>query len=674
MATQSRFISLTPYCLVEYMFEPIGSSNFLTDDIILLKNEKSGVYQIYNEDGSLSTTRNIKDLTLTSIGNNKVAYLDSEKIPNYVDYDDSMTETSLTGYNVVYDRVRFHFITGFDFAGFEAIILGIMNKQNNGENHLFANILLAPETIGELITFNPKPLFLSDSQFDRYIDVLVPSIKNINQEFDSALNKAVTFSAAITPTTGGYSGFITNAPITITLSECAKRSKLATDQNVKYDIFEITENYDASVSQTNEFDNVGASVAESPSGDFIEYYLTWNGGFPEELISILNKRNPNDDWVIIHQLSIFEQVGSAFINTSRQIIFQEDDWDEPLVYRPVLKNAGSAVSMSIDLLSRLTNRRNGEQIIREASFALLSPKKYGRKLNVIPLSDEPQSQKVYNKIIKKDFEATKLFIEPTFAPGFEGDLPIPRVPLTTTEYIPIFFNNNNISISNNNGMLKTRDIADEIIFGPGALRFIMSPFDNVIKLKMFNIINKKPVPLDLNLTAASYRMTFETPEGKVQIQNDNSDKTENLASGEISFKVSKVDSSTIFKSNDRTMYITSVSQEGTETLMYTGEWRKPTQQADVDAAIKAAKAAYSDIENREAKITDLENKIATLVANEDKKKFSITRNNVIKKKAVAPAVNRYGMPSPNKIRTQVSNAGIKSKNVAVFSKLTKKIE
>jgi len=656
------------------MFEPIGSSNFLTDDIILLKNEKSGVYQIYNKDGSLSTTRNIKDLTLTSIGNNKVAYLDSEKIPNYVDYDDSMTETSLTGYNVVYDRVRFHFITGFDFAGFEAIILAIMNKQNNGENHLFANILLAPETIGELITFNPKPLFLSDSQFDRYIDVLVPSIKNINQEFDSALNKAVTFSAAITPTTGGYSGFITNAPITITLSECAKRSKLATDQNVKYDIFEITENYDASVSQTNEFDNVGASVAESPSGDFIEYYLTWNGGFPEELISILNKRNPNDDWVIIHQLSIFEQVGSAFINTSRQIIFQEDDWDEPLVYRPVLKNAGSAVSMSIDLLSRLTNRRNGEQIIREASFALLSPKKYGRKLNVIPLSDEPQSQKVYNKIIKKDFEATKLFIEPTFAPGFEGDLPIPRVPLTTTEYIPIFFNNNNISISNNNGMLKTRDIADEIIFGPGALRFVMSPFDNVIKLKMFNIINKKPVPLDLNLTAASYRMTFETPEGKVQIQNDNSDKTENLASGEISFKVSKVDSSTIFKSNDRTMYITSVSQEGTETLMYTGEWRKPTQQADVDAAIKAAKAAYSDIENREAKITDLENKIATLVANEDKKKFSITRNNVIKKKAVAPAVNRYGMPSPNKIRTQVSNAGIKSKNVAVFSKLTKKIE
>ena len=96
--------------------------------------------------------------------------------------------------------------------------------------------------------------------------------------------------------------------------------------------------------------------------------------------------------------------------------------------------------------------------------------------------------------------------------------------------------------------------------------------------------------------------------------------------------------------------------------------------ATSEAAIKAAKEAYSEVENREAKITELENKIAELAANESKQKFSITRNTIVKKKATAPAVNRYGMPSPKKIRTEVSNAGIKSKNVAVFSKLTKKIE
>jgi hypothetical protein len=670
---ESRFISLTSYCLVEYMFEPIGSLNFLNDNITLLQNNKSGVYQIYNEDGSFSSTKNIKDLTAISLGNNTVVYADSEKVPNYTDYDDDMTETTLSGWNVVYDRVRFHFVAGFDFEGFEAIILAIMNKQNNGENHLFANILLAPDNIGELITFNSKPLFLSDSQFDRYIDILVPSIKNINQDFSVAPVPGNTFAAAITPTDSGYSGFITNAPISISLSECSKRNELATDVGIKYDTFEISENYDASVSQTNEFDDVGTSISESSNGDFIEYYLTWNGGFPEELISILNKRNPNDDWVIIHQLSVFEQVGSSFINTARLVIFQEEDWDEPLVYRPILKNAGSAVSMSIDLLSRLTNRRNGEQIIREASFSLISPKKYGRSLNVIPLSDEPQSQKVYNKIIKKDFEATKLFIEPTFAPGFNGDEIIKNKPVKSVEYVPVFFSNNNISVSNNSGITKTRDISDEIIYGPGKLKFILSPFDNAIKLKLFNVINNKAVPLDLNLTGAKYRMVFETDSGKIKVDNEKSSTSENLSIGEISFKVSQADSESMFKSDKQTVYITSVSQDGVETLMYTGEWRRPTQQDDVDSAKVSAKESFDEVDNREAKITAMEEKIAMLIENENKRKFTISRNNIIKKKATPAAVNRYGMPSPKKIRTEVSNAGKKSGKKSTFSKLAKKI-
>lgn len=656
---ESRFISLTPYCLVEYMFEPLGSLNFLTDDVNLLKNETAGIFQIYNGDGSFSSTKNIKDLTATTIGNNKMVYLDSEKVPNYTDYDPNMVETLISGYNVVYDRVRFHFIAGFDFEGFEALILSIRNTQNNGETFIFSNILLAPETIGELITFNPKPLFLSDSQFDRYIDVLVPSIKNINQEFNTAPVQSTTFAAAITPTDTGYTGFITNAPITITLSECAKRSKLSTNVNLKYDVFEITENYDASVSQTNEFDTVGASISEASNGDFIEYYLTFNGGFPEELISILNKRNPNDDWVIIHQLSVFEQVGTAFINTSRQIIFQEDDYDEPLVYRPVLKHAGSAISMSIDLLSRLTNRRNGEQIIREASFSLISPKKYGRKLNVIPLSDEPQSHRIFNKIIKKDFEATKLFIEPTFAPGFDGDSTDNIVPLKNTEYVPIFFSNNNISVSNNSGLLKTRDIADEVIFGPGSLRFILSPFDNAIKIKMFNIINSKPVPLDLNLNGASFKMVFETTSGKIKVNNANNDKIENLSTGDLTFKIPKSDSETIFGSSNRTVYIVSVAQDGTETLMYTGEWRKPTEQSDVDSAIEEAKSSYADVENRESKIAELEDKINKMNEADNNKAFSLSKNSVIKQKAAPSIVNKFGMDQPKKIRTEVSNAGKK---------------
>ena len=655
---QSRFVSLSAYCVVEYIFEPLGSLNFISENFKLLVNETSDVNQIFNEDGSFSVTKNIRDVSVVPIGGNKYAYLDSEKIPNYVDSDTNITETAINGFNVVCDRVKFHFIAGFDIQGFEALILTIANQQNNGKNNIFASILVSPETIDDLITFNPKPLFLSNATFDRYVEIRVPSIKNINEEFKTALSQPATFAANITPTDSGYSGFIYNNPITINLSECGARENYNPSGSTVYDVFQVTENYTASLSQSNEFDLVGASIAESTAGDYIEYYLTYNSGFPEELISILNRRNPSDDWIIIHQLSVFEQIGSAFVNTARMVMFQEDSFDEPLVYRPVLKNAGTAVSMSIDLLCRLTNRRNGEQIIREASFNLISPKKYGKKLNVIPLSDEPQSQKIYNKLIKKNFETTNLFIEPTFAPGFDStDFSEATSNLPTVEYVPVFFSNNNISVSNNSGLVKLNDTNEEVIFGPGKLRFIIGPFDNTIKLKFYSVVNGDNVPLDLNINSAKYRMVFETDSGKISIDNANSQSLENLSTGDLLFKISKDNSSKILASDSRVVHVTSVSRDGTETLMYSAEWRASSDQADVDAAISSARQEADDTISTVAadRIAELEAKVAELES--ANQRLRSNRGLIDTSKAVGAAgiVNKIGMTTPKKVSANSGN-------------------
>ena len=47
--------------------------------------------------------------------------------------------------------------------------------------------------------------------------------------------------------------------------------------------------YSAQVSQSNDFDLVGAKIREAADGDYIEFFATWNGGFPEEFIGILEK-------------------------------------------------------------------------------------------------------------------------------------------------------------------------------------------------------------------------------------------------------------------------------------------------------------------------------------------------------------------------------------------------
>jgi hypothetical protein len=666
---QSRFVSLTPYCVVEYQFEPLGSLNFYSDDFIFVENSVTGGHQIFNTDSSYPSIKNVRDLNAISIGNNTYAYLDSEKIPNYLAYDPNLTSTTLSGYNVVLDNVRFHFVAGFDFDDFKALILSIVHTENNGTNNVFANVLLAPETITELIIFNPRPLFLSNAVYDRYIDILVPSIKNINETFVTSPVPSTTFSAAITPGPDGPVGFIYNNPITISLLECGLKKTIYTNTSMTYDAYEVSEVFTATLSQSNEFDNVGAYVNESIAGDYLEFYLTFNTGFPGELISLLNNRNPADDWIIIHQLSIFEQVGTSFINTSRLVFFQEDLYDEPNIFRPVLKNAHEAISMAVDYVARLTNRRNGEQIIREGSFSLIAPKKYGKNLINLPLLDKPQSQKVYNKIIKNNFEATPLFIEPT--PISQQPVITPATPATQiqinevvrTEFIPIFFNNSNISISNVSSMSKTADASEEVIFGPGKLRFVLSPFDNVIKLKVFteatlaNATNPL-VALDLNVNAPKYRLVFETTSGKISVDNANDSKQENLSTGQLAFNVSKKDSEAISNSKNKTVYLVSVSQDGRETLIYTGEWRKPSEQADVDTAISQARESAESKKGTKKILENIKLRLDSISKIDLTNKLNLRSN--VKEKAVVPIVNKFGVSNSKSI--QATSLNTKKKN------------
>jgi hypothetical protein len=654
----SRFINLSSYCVVEYMFEALNSPNIYSENFILFKNQYLDIHQIVNDDSSYNVTHNIKDLTAVPINDNTYVYLDSEKIPDYLAYDTKITQTSLTGYAVQMDKVRFHFVAGFDFNDFKALILSIKHTENDGKNNLFANILLAPETSDKLIIFNPKPLFLSNAIYDRYVDILVPSIKNINEEYKTAPVQSSTFVAAITPNDSASTGFIYNNQIAIGLAECGKRKSLYTTVGQTYDSFEVTNYVEASVSQSNEFDSVGAYINESTAGDFIEFYLTYDSGFPEDMIAILNRRNPADDWIIIHQISVFEQIGSAFINTSRFVFFQEDNYDEPNIYRPVLKNANEAVSMSIDYLVRLTNRRNGEQIIREASFSLISPKKYGKQLLNIPLLDKPQSQKIYNKIIKKNFDTTKLFIEPELN-AVPSDSSSTVTTVTRTEYVPIFFNNNNISVSNSSSLIKTKDSSEEVVFGPGKLRFVLSPFDNIIKLNVYTSSTSSNsvtlIPLDLNINSAKYRLVFETNSGNVSIDHANDANLENLSTGTISFTVSKQQSSSILKSTIKTVYLVSVSQNGNETLMYSGEWRNSTEQSDVDSAIVDAKSSSSASASIQSTLDQINSNIAATDIKQTTESIKSTRS--VKSVAVSPVVNKFGIATPSTISPNSNNAG-----------------
>ena len=169
--------------------------------------------------------------------------------------------------------------------------------------------------------------------------------------------------------------------------------------------------------------------------------------------------------------------------------------------------------------------------------------------------------------------------------------------------------------------------------------------------------------MDLNNNSVVYRAVFETASGKVKIDNLNDQSKENLSSGEVVFNIPSSSSEEILQSDNRNFYITSVGQDGTETLMYNGEWRKPSEQADVEDAIAAAKEAANARNNIESKITEIEEKLKAQTAKIQTS--TVLLNNlknipglVTKKptKAIS-TVNRFGMKSPSKIRSNRGNAG-----------------
>ena len=282
---------------------------------------------------------------------------------------------------------------------------------------------------------------------------------------------------------------------------------------------------------------------------------------------------------------------------------------------------------------------------------LISPKKYGKELTNIPLLDKPQPQTIYNKIVKNSFEATKLFIEPP-AVGrprviTQRDIisapTITEVPIITevvrTEYIPIFFTNNNISISKIESGVTVHDSTEEVIFSPGKWRFILSPFDNILKIKVFTDSSLSDgsnplVPLDLNVNSAKYRLVFETDSGKISVDNVNDSNLENLSTGQLTFNISKKDSR--------------------ETLMYSGEWRRPSEQADVDLAIVDAKARAASQKSTAVIFEDIRTKLNTIESWDITNKFS-EADTRIQDIGVAPLVNRFGVTNAKSIRTDLRN-------------------
>ena len=578
---QSRFIKLTEYCLLEYQYESLSPSSpiLITSPFYKLKTGENEIF-LYNPDSALYETGNTKDLTVipTSTNGGRFVYLDSENSPNYTEYETTLNETVVPGGSIIADRARFYIASGFQFTEFTNMVLSVRQDMNDGNALILANILLNATTIGNILLYTTRPFIIGNTLYDRYIDIIIPSIKNIDEEFYTSPNQANTFEYQIT---NGV-GLVKNNPITINLFECAFGPDLRTADEI-YTTVDITRSYNAQISQANDFDLVGAKIREASDGDYLEFFATWNQGFPEEFIGILEKRS-GQSWIIFHQLTIFEQIGSSFVQSGEATFFQETNFDEPLIYRPILKNANEAVTMAVDYSVRLVNRVTNEQIIRTASLTVVNPNKYGKSLLKLDLADKPNSYKISNIVVKKLTDGFQVYNDPAMVKAAAAPAPTTTAAVeptvitnTVTQYVPVFYQQNTVAVSQISHLVRTGKKTD-LAFGQGKLSIAVTPFDNTFKfqVKTESTANQGTAKLNnMDLTQFSgFELVFGSASSKISIANVTDQSQVNSDLGEILFKVDATTTSKIQNLDDPKFYIVTVGKDGSRSALYTGKWYK----------------------------------------------------------------------------------------------------
>jgi len=333
---------------------------------------------------------NYRDISAVSNNANKTQYvsLDTDIGVPYNDFSPELTDsanllqTFSPQLDVAYDKIRIHFISGFSFEGYDGIVFEALAPRRDGVMLNLASInFLKLDTP----TFNPEPLLIADKLYATYIEWRVPALFFMNNLFDAADPNGVAYKI-----TEGK-GFLGTPAITLKASGIFQ-----TITENAYSFYEMQEINSVSILNRDIYDNLYAEVKQSDAGDYFELSGQVTGSTFSNFIAQLNSSGGN--YVVFHEISVTEQVGQVFSQTSFQVISQDSLYDDPVLFRPIIKNANSAVSFSISYVLRLYNRADATQIIKNAKLTSFEAQKYGPQMVQINLGVVPTVANVYNQI------------------------------------------------------------------------------------------------------------------------------------------------------------------------------------------------------------------------------------------------------------------------------------
>lgn len=457
--------------------------------------------------------------------------------------------------HVYYDTVRLHLRTGYSFSGrgLEGFMFQVKARRENNSMGYFTSLVYKNSSSFEIQ--NPKPFVLGDSSFSKYVEIKVPSLVHMK---DPAKNEdfASTFFNGSNVVTG------VNYEICLNLINQIKTVN-------GYEYIEISDEKKLVLSQEDEMSDISIQVEEAADGDYFNIYGLKDGsqaGFENYINGRI--KESGDDIVVFYDIDVSEQLGLNYISMYQTTLVQTTDFDQALIYRPVIKNSAFCSSFLIRVAMRIYNETDNTQILKIASIIHTNPKKYGKRMQKISLKSKDSSNIVYNLLPNSSVN--------TSLNGFINSI---RPSVGETKYVPVAIDTVGIIAGSTNITLQGADVesTNEIeYFKEGeALIKVSKVSDNFIK---FSIVKKKGDSLESIslLNAQDIIMTIKSGSVEQQIHHLASFPDIDSGKGEVMFKITKAiaarfDTNTEGTNFEQDRFYITLKNGETESLLYYGK-------------------------------------------------------------------------------------------------------
>jgi hypothetical protein len=452
-----------------------------------------------------------------------------------------------------YDKIRLHLRSGYNFAsrGYEGFLFQVLADRISGVQNNLTQLVYLNQSNYEIS--NPKPFILGETLFSKFIEIKFPTVlANQNPQFNDVFyGDGNANSSDLDPTS--------NYGVVFSLID-----RLSTEDG--YDYIYTAEENTFTISREDEYQDFTAVIEEANDGDYFKIYGERDGSASAFEAYVLNRINTSsDDIIVIYGVELYEQIGMGQVKTFDTTFTQTEDFANPIIFRPVVMNANTAVNFSIDVTMRIYNETDNTQIVKKASLTYNSAAKYGKKLQTINISGKNTVTEVFNTL--PNLSQNRSIRDAIVAS-------IPRSTKNVKTFIERYnvvaaVNPAEVSITELGQLNSIRDLNSPQYLASNQLEIGVYPMDNYYK---FKIVRKNGDDFEAMDFTSVENMTLNFIDGQVRKKfNHISNKDIDMSKGEVLFKIDSGNATEIRAMQTNSFYI-GLNNGSEETIVIKGSF------------------------------------------------------------------------------------------------------